>query len=170
MSVSSREALLDDLKTAFSTNLADAITQTGTGSVGDGYDITDPGASVWFLGPLAVDPVESVVFWLEPISETSSLTGSGITSGAVPRVSTHDLHTVRLTVSVVVGDGGLDTGWRKVSRYVECLKYILSTDADLAGPRSIQGFSVDIGFSGDDDLLYYNAILELQIIDVWTGP
>lgn len=166
MAKSDTETVVEALRTTLRDGLAAAITALGLGSVGDGYDISDPGAGAWVVGPLVgnLDPGTDPLFWVEPISHPSVPDASG------SPVHRHDDHVIRVIASVLVPDGDEQAGWRKACRYVDAFKYTLSTTPHLGlGAGDVeQGAEIRFGFSGSSTL-YYNGVLDVRFRRVWTG-
>ncbi len=173
MPKSSHETLADSVLSTLRDGLADAITQTGVGSVGDGADVSDPGAGAWVFGPLAVDPGDEVVFWVEPRSSSSVPQVGGQTSGGVARFTSDDVHELRVVTSVTCQDGDPVVTWRKATRYLEALKYVIHTKPQLGGSVGatfVDGYSSDVEPGRIDDLLFFHATLDLRIVALWGGP
>ena len=165
MAKSDTEIVVEALRDTLRDGLAAAITARGLGS-GDGYAISDPGASAWVVGPLTAneDSGQDPLFWVEPIVHPSVADASG------SPVHRQDDHTLRVTVSVLVPDGDEQAGWRKVCRYVDAFKYTLSVTPHLGlGAGDVErGVSVRFGFSGTATL-FYNAQMDIRFMRVWTG-
>ena len=165
MAKSDTEVVVEALRDTLRDGLAAAITARGLGS-GDGYAISDPGASSWVVGFLTSneDTGQDPLFIVEPLLHPSVPDASG------SPVHRQDEHLLRVTVCVLVPDGDSQAGWRKVYRYVDAFKYTLSVTPHLGleGGDVERGVSVRFGFSGAV-ALYYNAQMDVRFLRVWTG-
>ena len=100
MAKAGTERVLDALLSTVRDNIGAAITTLGLDTVGDGYDIADPGSAAFEFGLPSTDPELDEVFYIYPDTEDTEPWATG---AVTPVKDTHGC-VIALSVRNKAGD------------------------------------------------------------------